>query len=168
MSKNALEPVGDNATLSYSLSGTLSTGTLTSGTWAGNLSGTITAVGTLTPLSGIYDITPNALAIKEVDTTKIDSLAALSQPGTPDYGEVTLTVGYDNALTTLVNGWVAAKQVLFFAPTVDDFSVADSKESFLGWVKGWTPLSEELKKDEPAKAKLTIKITGVANFTAGN
>src|SRR4051812_2559198 len=120
MAANNLETVGDNATLGYSLAGTLTGGTLSAGTLtAGALGGTVVAVGSITPFALIYDITPNKISVAEVPTTKLASAATESQPGTPTYGEVQLTIPFTYAVTATVNGWIAAKTVLFFKATVD-------------------------------------------------
>jgi len=168
MAANNLETVGDNATLGYSLAGTLSGGTLSGGTLtAGVLGGSVVAVSTITPFASIYDITPNETEVTEVPTTKLASLADESQPGTPNYNEVQLTIPYTYSITSLVNGWIDNKTVLFFKATVDDFTSTDSAESFLGWIKKYTPLSKELKKDEIAKAQITIRITGKPLMATG-
>lgn len=168
MAANLLETVGDNATLGYTQTGTLTNGTLTSGTLtAGALGGAVVAIGTLTMVGSIYDITPNKITVAKVETTKLASPSAESQPGTPDYGEVQLTVPFSYSFANAMNTFIAAKALIFFKATVDDFSSTDSSEAFLGWVKEFTPLGGELKKDESAKASLTIQITGTPLLATG-
>jgi hypothetical protein len=143
-----METVGDNGTISYSLD-----------------NGT-----TFTALVSVYDIKPNKISVKLVETTKLASEADESQPGTPDYGEVVVTIATIAASTTLINGWIANNKILTFQVTMDDQSgsgAVDTGENFLGWVKEYEPLGGELKKDEVAKSSLTLKITGVPTFAAG-
>ncbi len=169
MGANVLETTGDGATLSYGSIGTLTGGTLTGpGTLTGVYGGAVLAVGTMTLLGGIYDMTPNEVEIKQVDTTKLAAGAEESQPGTPDYGEVSAIIAYNSANMATVGSWITNKTVQFFKLTVDDFSSTDSAYPFLGWVKKWTPISGDLKKDETAKAKITLKISGTPLFTVGS
>jgi hypothetical protein len=119
-------------------------------------------------LAKIYDISPNKLSVKEVETLKLNSAAMETQPGTPDYGEVTVTIGFIAASTTLINGWVATKSIKTFRITPDDSANTDSTEIFTAWVKEYEPLGGEWKKDETIKAKLTLRITGVPAFAAGS
>ena len=141
-----MSTVGDKATLSYCL----------------------TSNGTFVPLAAIIEMTPNKISAKEVTTTKLSSDAAESQPGTPDYGECTVTCETSAALTTLVNGWIAAKTIPYFKLSVDDSASTDSVQAFSAWVKEFEPMAGDLKRDERATSKLTLKITGVASFTAAS
>lgn len=169
MGANQLETVGDQASIGYSGIGTLTLGTLTGGTvTAGILDGDILATGTFSLLSGIYDITPNAIVVRQVETTHLDSDADRSQPGTPNYGEVSAELKYTAATTSLINAMVDSKSVQFWQLTVDDFASTDSAEAFLAYVANWTPLGQSAKKDEVLKGKLTLKITGKAKFAAGS
>ncbi len=143
MAANPLETVGHGATLGY--------GTAAS----------FTSLGTL------YDLKPNTIAVTEVVRTKLDSAAVESQPGTPDYGEITAVVPYNFTTSTLVGGWITAKTVQNYKLTVDDFSSTDSQDVFAGWVKSYAPMGDDLKKDETAKASLTIRITGAGTLTTG-
>ncbi len=143
MAANPLETVGHGATLGFSTASSF------------------TSLGTL------YDLKPNTISVTQVEKTKLDSAAAESQPGTPDYGEVVAMLPYNFTTSTLVGGWITAKTVQNFRVTVDDFSSTDSQDVFSGWVKSYAPLGDDLKKDETAKASLTIKITGAGTLTTG-
>ncbi len=165
MALKPLDVVGDSGTLNWCNTGTLSAGgaacgTLTGGTLTGVIGDGIIASGTLTALAGIYDITPNSVKPKKVETTKLGSLAATSQPGTPDYGEVKVTLAQNGTMTSLINSWIANKTLNFFKVTINDADTP-SAMTFLGWIADWTPLAKELKKDETAKSDLMIQITGV-------
>ncbi|MCL2640619.1 MAG: hypothetical protein FWD53_07235 [Phycisphaerales bacterium] len=139
----AKENVGDNGTIQYKNSGDFK------------------------PLAAVWDITPNKVLVKQVDTTKLASAADESQAGTPDYGEVSVTISASPANTTLINKWIVTKQTNTFKLTVEDQSDTndDPTEEFNAWVKEFSPLGEEIKKDEPLKSKLVLKITGVPTFT---
>jgi hypothetical protein len=146
-----LDTVGDKATLEFCISETPPN---TSSTW--------------TPLSTIVDITPNKVSVKEVDTTNLDSDAETQQPGTPNYGEVAITLVYQANNTVTVNGWAANKTMPYFRLSVDDGATTDSSEVFPGFVKEWDPMASDLKKDERALSKLTLKVADAPDFTAGS
>ncbi len=167
MAKNALETVGDGFALYYGNTGTLTNGTLTNGTLSGVLGGAVVAVGTMSAFTGIIDITPNTVSVKSVDTTKLASSAAQSQPGTPDYGQVDVTITYDATQNAVINGWIANKTSQFYKATIDDYST-DSSYAFFGYVLNWTPIGTAGNKDETLKGKLTLKIDGVPLFTSGS
>jgi hypothetical protein len=142
MAENTSETVGHGASIAY--------GTAAS----------------FTVLSDLYDLKPNAISVAEVVTTKLNSATATSQPGTPDFGEVTATIPYNFTTSNLVQGWITAKTVQNYKLAVDDFTTASS-QTFVGWIKTFEPMSGDLQKDEPAKANITIRITGAGTLTTG-
>ncbi len=183
MGKNTLEPVGSGSTLVIGDTGTLTNdGTTKVGTLTGSGSlntGTFTTQtftgvfgdGVLAALAGflsipLYDVKPNAIKIPKVETTTLASRAETSQPGLPDYGEFEANIPYDSATTKAINS--AIGKILFFTPTVDDFTSTDSGQTFMGWIMEYTPMGSEAKKNERTKANIKIAISGVALFTVGS
>jgi hypothetical protein len=147
----AKDTVGDKASVEYCVSDTVPDA---NSTW--------------TQLAKLVDITPNKISVKEVDTTNLDSDAETQQPGTPNYGEIALTLVFKATNTALINGWAANKTMPYFRLTVDDGLTTDSSEVFPGFVKEWDPMASDLKKDERALSKLTLKVADAPSFAAGS
>lgn len=130
---------GDNATFSYSTSGTAN-----SYTAAGN----------------IEDITGNKITVTEVKTTKLDSAAELSQPGLPDYGQVGVKLRWLKTFVTLALGWVTNKTRLWFQVVVTDPATTNTGTlTFTGYVKELDPVGQ-LVNNKEVITDVTLKVDG--------
>jgi len=146
---NRRETTGDCGTISYQVDG-----------------------GNFIPFAKVVDITPNKISVPQVDTTVLASVANESQAGTPDFGEVSITILTDAANSALITSWITAKKTNVFQITMNDYTwegtgATDSAVAFKGWVKEFSPLGEDLTKDKAVQSKLTLKITGVVELTPG-
>ena len=123
------------------------------------------------PFAKVVDITPNKITVKQVDTTELKSTADESQAGTPDYGEVSVTIKVTAEISALIKSWIKAKKTNIFQMTMDDYEWegggTNSAVVFKGWVKEFPPLGDKLEKDKVVQSTLTIKITGEVELTPG-
>jgi hypothetical protein len=127
------------------------------------LSYSLTCAAPYTDIAEVVSITGFKVTSPEVDVTTLTDAAKRTQPGTPDYGELNVTINYDNTLTALLLGWVEDRLIVGFKIAVDGNDIA----TFDGWLKEFDPFGS-VQRDQKLEGSFTVKLTGAVTYTAGS
>ncbi len=136
-------PVGDNATISYSLSGT---------------------AGSYIAFANIEDITGNKIDVPKVITTKIDNAAVTKQGGVPDCGAIGVKFRFLKSMLTTVLGWVNNKTSLWFQVATDPSGPTPGTVTATGFIGSIDPLGT-LTQNKEIITDGTIEISGAGTLT---
>ncbi len=136
-------PVGDNATIGYSTSG---------------------SAGSFTVFANVEDITGNKVEAPVVTTTKIDNAAVTKQAGVPDYGSVSTKLRFLKSIMSTVLGWVAAKTTMYFQVITDPSGPTPGTLTCTGFVKSVDPLGQ-LVQNKEIITDVTFEISGAGTLT---
>ncbi len=121
-----------------------------------------------TNFAGIENIIHPKAVSPEIKNSKLDTPAETSQPGIPDYGELSFKLRYNSSVTSLIRGWQNNKTIMWFKVTPNDPTLSNQATDVVNaWVKEFQPIGE-LALTKEVIADCVLKVTGAATFTAGS